>query len=110
MFSRSSLATAFLTDAALKACAALRNAPEYLSFPLRSAMVRRTRVCCAVSCLSANVKWSFSRAKWFYYSVSSDLGSRRNGTMPMKVTPLRSVQGFSYGSPVTTTFLKLSPM
>ena len=28
-------------------------------------------------------------------SVSSDLGSRRNGMMPMKVMPLRSVQGFS---------------
>ena len=28
-------------------------------------------------------------------SVSSDFGSRRNGTMPMKVMPLRSVQGFS---------------
>ena len=28
-------------------------------------------------------------------SVSSESGSRRNGTMPMKVMPLRSVQGFS---------------
>ena len=28
-------------------------------------------------------------------SVSREVGSRRNGTMPMKVMPLRSVQGFS---------------
>ena len=54
---------------------------------------------------AARLRWSV-----VCYSVSSDLGSRRKGMMPMKVTPLRSVQGFSYGSPVTTTFLKLSPM
>ena len=29
------------------------------------------------------------------YSVSSERGSRRKGMMPMKVMPLRSVQGFS---------------
>ena len=29
------------------------------------------------------------------YSVSSERGSRRKGTMPMKVMPLRSAQGFS---------------
>jgi len=29
------------------------------------------------------------------YSVSSESGSGRKGTMPMKVMPLRSVQGFS---------------
>ena len=55
-------------------------------------------------------EWHVRVGLWFYYNVSSDLGSRRKGMMPMKVTPLRSVQGFSYGSPVTTTFLKLSPM
>ena len=79
---------------------------SFLPLPLSSTSISDLELSLFTFTFSLHVKLTIGNI----YNVSNDFGSRRNGTIPMKVMPLRSVQGFSYGLPVTTTFLKLSPM